>query len=88
LGKARKQKKHDVMYWELGGRQGVRMGDWKAIRAKAGNKVELYNLADDIGEQNDLASKEPEVLAKMTELLTTARTDSDLFPLPKPKSKS
>jgi len=88
LGKARKQKKHDVMYWELGGRQGVRMGDWKAIRAKAGNKVELYNLADDIGEQNDMAGKEPEVLAKMTELLTTARTDSDLFPLPKPKSKS
>jgi len=59
------------------------MGDWKAVRTRPGNKVELYNLANDIGEQNDLADKEPEVLAKMTELLTTARTDSDVFPLPK-----
>ena len=83
LGKPRKQKKHDVMYWELGGRQGVRMGDWKAVRTRPGNKVKLYNLANDIGEQNDLADKEPEVLAKMTGLLTTARTDSDIFPLPK-----
>jgi len=81
LGNSRKQKKHEVMYWELRRRQGIRMGDWKAVRNKPGNKVELYNLANDIGEQNDLADKEPEVLAKMTELLTTARTDSDIFPL-------
>jgi arylsulfatase len=87
LGKSRKQKKHEVMYWELGRRQGIRMGDWKAVRNKPGNKVELYNLANDIGEQNDLADKEPEVLAKMTELLTTARTDSDVFPLPKPTNR-
>jgi arylsulfatase A len=87
LGKSRKQKKHEVMYWELGRRQGVRMGDWKAVRNKPGNKVELYNLANDIGEQNDLADKEPEVLVKMTELLTTARTESDVFPLPKPTNR-
>lgn len=87
LGKSRKQKKHEVMYWELGRRQGIRMGDWKAVRNKPGNKVELYNLANDIGEQNDLADKEPEVLAKMTELLTTARIDSDVFPLPKPTNR-
>ena len=87
LGKSRKQKRHEVMYWELGRRQGVRMGDWKAVRTRPGNKVELYNLANDIGEQNDLADKEPEVLAKMTELLTTARTDSDVFPLPKPTNR-
>ncbi len=87
LGKPRKQKRHEVMYWELGGRQGVRMGDWKAVRTRLGNKVELYNLANDIGEQNDLADKEPEVLEKMTEMLTTARTDSDVFPLPKPTNR-
>lgn len=87
LGKSRKQKTHEVMYWELRRQQGVRMGDWKAVRNKPGNKVELYNLANDIGEQNDLAEKEPEVLAKMTELLTTARTDSDVFPLPKPTNR-
>ena len=87
LGNSRKQKRHEVMYWELRRQQGVRMGDWKAVRTRPGNKVELYNLANDIGEQNDLADKEPEVLAKMTELLTTARTDSDVFPLPKPTNR-
>ena len=88
LGKRRKQKKHDVMYWELGGRQGIRMGDFKAVRPRPGRKIELYNLAEDIGEQNDLADKETDIMAKMTELFTTARTKSEVFPLPKPKPKS
>ncbi|MCK4294032.1 MAG: arylsulfatase [Planctomycetes bacterium] len=88
LGKRRKQKKHDVMYWELGGRQGIRMGNWKAVRTRPGRKIELYNLAKDIGEQNDLANKEPDIMAKMTKMFTTARTKSEVFPLPKPKPKS
>ncbi len=86
LGKASRQKKHDVLYWELGGRQAVRLGDYKAVRAKAGGKVELYNLATDEAEQHDLAEEQPELLAKMTELLRTSRTESDVFPLPKGKS--
>jgi len=86
LGKASRQKKHDVLYWELRGRQAVRLGDYKAVRAKAGGKVELYNLATDEAEQHDLAEEQPELLAKMTELLRTSRTESDVFPLPKGKS--
>jgi hypothetical protein len=56
------------------------MGDWKAIRIKMG-KIQLYNLAEDIGEQNDLADKNPDMVAKMEKLFETARTPSEQFPL-------
>jgi len=86
LGERRKQKTHDHLYWELGGRQGIRMGDWKLVRTRPGRKIELYNLAEDIGEENNVGEENPEILAKMTEMLTTARTKSKVFPLPKPKT--
>ena len=62
------------------------MGDWKAIRQNRG-KVELYNLAEDLGEQNDLADKNPDMVAKMEKLFETARTPSEQFPLVKGKRK-
>ena len=80
-----KQKKHKYLYWELGGRQGVRMGRWKAVRPRLKRKIQLYDLDKDIGEQNDVADAEPEILTKMAELMRTGRTESDVFPMPKPK---
>jgi arylsulfatase A-like enzyme len=38
----------------------VRSGDWKLIENLETNKVELYNLREDIGEKSDLAQKYPE----------------------------
>lgn len=37
----------------------VREGDWKLIAFYEFDQVELYNLADDPGEQNDLSRKKP-----------------------------
>lgn len=47
----------------------VRSGDWKLVRVEnaEGNKKELYNLADDLAEQQDLSSEYPEIV---DELLT------------------
>ncbi|MEQ8879230.1 MAG: sulfatase-like hydrolase/transferase, partial [Cyclobacteriaceae bacterium] len=65
--------------------QAVRMGDWKAVRTvwkKSKEEqampitewpVELYNLREDIGESNDVASKHPDVVAKAKETMTKAR---------------
>jgi arylsulfatase A len=86
LGKPGKQKKHKYLYWELGGRQGVRMGRWKAVRTNPNQKIQLYDLDKDIGEQNDLADANPKITATMAELMRTGRTESEVFPLPKPKS--
>jgi len=44
----------------------IRVGDYKLIEFYHYDKVELYNLADDIGETNDLSEKQP---AKTRELL-------------------
>ncbi len=64
LGKG-KQKQHKYLYWELGGQAAVRMQNWKAVQPGRG-KWELYDLAKDISETNDIADSHPDVLAKMT----------------------
>jgi arylsulfatase len=91
LGKPEAQKQHEYLYWEFpgyGGQQAVRMGDWKAVRQnmlKKGNpdplKIELYNLKQDVGEQNDLAAKHPELVAKARAIMKQAHTPSELFPM-------
>jgi arylsulfatase A-like enzyme len=85
LGHDENQKKHEYLYWEYNGKQAVRMGSWKAYRPGFEESIELYNLEDDIGEQNDLAPKHPEIVAKIEEILQAARTESELFPLIKNK---
>ena len=72
------QQVHDHLYWELGSQQAVRKGDWKAYR-RSGGKVFLYDLSKDIGEKNNLAGKEEKILAEMTELFTSSRTDHKDF---------
>ena len=46
----------------------VRQGDWKLMVGVAGKEkdfIGLYNLADDIGEKNNLAEKHPEKVVGM-----------------------
>lgn len=69
------QPKHDFLYWEFpsyGGQQAVRMGKWKGIRKdifKGNMHIELYDLENDILEMNDLSSKFPERVAKISEIM-------------------
>jgi len=89
LGNADQQKKPEFLYWEFpayGGQQAVRMGKWKATRQgilKRRNpdplKIELYDLATDIGEKNDVAADHPKVVARIREIMNTERTPSPLF---------
>ena len=48
------------LYWEHVGNRGVRIGDWKLVAAKPELKWELYNMAEDRSELNDLSDKRPE----------------------------
>lgn len=60
LGSKADQHPHDTLYWRLVLRGGaIRDGDWKLIRLPH-RPSELYNLAADISETNDLAEKHPE----------------------------
>ncbi len=80
------QKKHEYLYWEfheLGGRQAVRKGNWKAVKYNvfdaSNSEIELYDLSDDIGEERNVASQNPQVLTEMEEILNSARTPSEVF---------
>jgi len=85
LGKPEKQKKHDYLYWEFRGRQAVRLGDWKAYRRGGIGDIQLYNLREDIGEQHDAANQSPDVVSRIEEIMKSARTRSELFPLVRKK---
>jgi arylsulfatase A-like enzyme len=56
----------------------VRDGDWKLLVTRRNDKAELFNLANDPFEKNDLAAKEPARVQKLRALLETmAATDND-----------
>lgn len=81
LGQPGKQKQHEYLYWEFRQRmQAVQLGDWKAVRLTPGENIELYNLRLDIGEQNDVSDANPEIVARMAEIMKTGRTESEHFP--------
>jgi len=48
----------------------VRKGDWKLIYYHAGQRFELFNLAEDIGEANNLAANNPAKVGEMAALLS------------------
>jgi arylsulfatase A-like enzyme len=61
-----KQPQHKYLYFEFyeqGGRQSVRFGNWKAIREPMfTGQVKLFDLASDLGETNDLAAQYPDIV--------------------------
>lgn len=61
----RKQGQHEYLYWESPKSRAVRINNWKAIKPNGGKKYELYDLASDIEELNNVAGKHPEVIAKV-----------------------
>lgn len=75
------QQQHEYLYWEYQGRQAVRMGQWKGIRHRIDQDIELYDLESDVSEQHDVASDHPDVIARITEIMRSGRTESELFPL-------
>lgn len=60
---------HSTLFWRYGDQWAVRMGDFKLVVSKGGSgKPELYNLAEDVGEKVDLASKHPDKVAELQKL--------------------
>lgn len=79
------QQEHEFLYWEFheeNGRQAVRAGDWKLIRQniKNGNPThELYNIAEDPHEDNDLAATYPDKVEELKAIMDREHTHSDMF---------
>lgn len=85
LGKGKKQKVHDFLYWEFHERktteQAIRMGRWKAVRHSPAGPTELYDLEADIGEEADIAALQPEIMERIQALFERARTPHDIWEL-------
>ncbi len=80
------QNQHNYLYWEFherGGRKALRKGDWKLVNYNVKNPkkttIELYNLSNDIGEENNVAAKHPEIVKELMDLMNSARTESEVF---------
>jgi arylsulfatase A-like enzyme len=68
----RKQPQHEYLYWETAGWSAIRQGNWRAVRPKAKEPWELYDLASDPSESKNVAAAQPEVLAKLAALAEKA----------------
>ena len=73
------QRTERTLFWRITGQarrqRAVRQGDWKLL-LDAGNPM-LYNLANDIGERNDLASQRTDIVRKLFPLIDQWERDVD-----------
>ena len=67
LGHAAKQRRHDYLFWRWSRFRAVRMGKWKGLQTD--KKLALYDLNEDVGEENDVADKHPEIAEKMQAII-------------------
>ncbi|MCD6360257.1 MAG: arylsulfatase [Armatimonadetes bacterium] len=78
---------HEFLYWEFQQRelkQAVRRGNMKAVREGMTRPIEVYDLAEDIGETRDLAAHRPDFVEWAEDLFAHYRTDSPHFPVRDP----
>ena len=71
----------DAIYWEHEGNRAVRQGQWKLV-AKHKGPWELYDLESDRSETNDLASSDPDRVARMQSAYEEWAERSDVKPWP------
>ncbi len=86
------QQKHQYLYFEFyeqQSRQSVRFGDWKAVRQPMQNgKIELFNLASDLGETTDVAKQSPSQLEQARLYMDEAHSDNPRWKVGSTKQSS
>lgn len=82
----------ECFYWELhegkaGFVQAVRFGDIKAVRNGIGAKIEIYDLAKDLGESKDLAATQPDLVSRADALMKREHVPDPNWPVGQKKGK-
>jgi len=77
---------HPYLYWDYGHcraryDQAVRLSDWKGIRQGPESDIQLYNMQSDMQERNNVADQHPGVVQKIAEIMQTAATPSERYPI-------
>jgi arylsulfatase A-like enzyme len=80
------QNKHSYLFWEFyeqGGKQAVRLDQWKGVRLNIKNQpdnpIELYNLFEDPEELNDISADHPDIVEKIELIMQEAHIPSEVF---------
>jgi arylsulfatase A-like enzyme len=81
------QKEHEFLYWEFheqGGKQAIRMGEWKGnrlgVKKNRDAPIELFNLKNDPGETENIAGQNPGIVEMIDSLIRNAHEPSEVFP--------
>ena len=89
VNETNRQKKRDYIYWEFLEKKGAQAlvigetGRWKALRKESEEApIEVYDLENDIGEQNNIASDHPEIVSKAEKLFKTEHVSNPLWKNP------
>ncbi|MBI5849982.1 MAG: arylsulfatase [Planctomycetes bacterium] len=80
------QRTHESLYWEFweqGGKQAVRLGDWKGVRlgaiADPDGPIALFDLARDPGETEDVAARHPELVARIAAVMAREHVPTERY---------
>jgi arylsulfatase A-like enzyme len=65
---------HETLVWRSGSNYAVRKGNWKLVSLNRRSTF-LFDLANDIGEKNDLAEQRPETVRDLEEVFQTWQSD-------------
>lgn len=85
LGRHQNQLQHEYLYWEAAGpkqdilQQAVRWKNWKAVRNRASDPFELYDLTTDIGESKNVAAQHPSILEEINAICHKSHTPERVY---------
>lgn len=71
----------EALYWEHEGNRAIRAGDYKLVAKGAKSDWELYNIATDRSEQNDLADEQPERVRALAAMWQAYAERANVLPL-------
>ena len=71
LGTGNSPRREFLHYTSRGELEGIRSGDWKLLRKKGRNKkqtetIMLFNLSNDLAEEDNLAPEQPAIVARLS----------------------
>src|SRR4029077_15422604 len=63
---------HEALYWRFGPQKSIRKGNWTLVAwrdfaAKTSSGWQLFDLAQDVGQQNNLAAQHPDMVAALSQ---------------------
>ncbi|MDX1948711.1 MAG: sulfatase-like hydrolase/transferase [Pirellulaceae bacterium] len=57
---------HESLFWRFGPQMAIRHGNYKLVKGAGVDAPQLFDLATDIGEKNDLSQAKPEIYQDLT----------------------